>query len=157
MDEVVNVVALAGVVGAGLIGGTFFAFSVFIMAALRRLPVEAGIRTMQSINRTVYSPWFMVPFFGTTLLSVGAVVIGLLVDGAALRVALVSGGVLYTLGVFAVTAAGNVPLNTRLENVDAASAAAPEHWRHYLVVWTRWNHVRTVASIGSLLAFGIAA
>lgn len=157
MDEIAGVVARAGLVGAGLIGGTFFAFSAFIMAALGRLSAEAGIRSMQSINRAVYTPWFMVPFFGTVLLSIGAVGIGLIGDHVAHPVALVSGGVLYTLGVFAVTAAGNVPLNTRLEKVDAASAPAPEQWRHYLVVWTRWNHVRTIASIGSILAFGIAA
>ena len=56
--------------GSGLVSGLFFAFSTFIMKALDRLPVDHGIATMQSINRTVLNYSFFVVFIGTTLTTV---------------------------------------------------------------------------------------
>ena len=34
----------------GLMGGTFFAFSSFVMPALSRIPTEEGIRAMQRLS-----------------------------------------------------------------------------------------------------------
>ena len=44
--------------------GTLFAFSVFVMRALGRLPAAHGIAAMQSINIAVVNPWFMTVFMG---------------------------------------------------------------------------------------------
>jgi len=131
-----------------------FAFSAFVMAALAQMPVAQGIRAMQHINTTVFTPWFMGPFFGTALLGVGAVVLGLLNTEQGWWFPMASAGLLYVLGVFVVTAAGNVPLNTRLAAVDADDPRSAELWRTYVVVWTRWNHVRVIASVLALIQFG---
>lgn len=40
-------------IGAGLIGGVFFAFSSFVMKALAELPAAHGIDAMQRINVVV--------------------------------------------------------------------------------------------------------
>jgi uncharacterized membrane protein len=40
----------------------------------------------------------------------------------------------------------NVPLNNQLAAVSAQSSEALPVWSGYLSRWTRWNHVRTVAS-----------
>ncbi len=154
MDDVIAIMALAGIVGVSLIGGSLFAFSTFIMAALKRLPDAEGIRAMQQINKTVFTPWFMVPFFGTGLVSVGAVVLALMNTDQSWWIGMASAGALYAIGVFLVTAFGNVPLNNRLDAMQADGAAAAEFWRTYLVVWTRWNHVRVAASILALIQFG---
>jgi uncharacterized membrane protein len=142
-----------GVVGVGLVGGALFAFSVFIMAALRQLPDGEGMRAMQSINRTVYTPWFMGPFFGTALLSLGAVVFGGMKASEPWGLAFAAAGVLYVAGVFVVTAVGNVPMNKRLDALDPDDPEAAEYWNRYIVVWTRWNHLRSLASAGSALLF----
>ena len=39
--------------GCGLIAGTFFAFSVFVMRALASIAAPAGIAAMQAINIVV--------------------------------------------------------------------------------------------------------
>ena len=68
------------------------------------------------------------------------------------------GAALYLVGVFGVTAAVNVPLNNRLEALDAASPEAALFWPGYVVRWTRWNHVRTVcALLASVLLTAAAA
>jgi uncharacterized membrane protein len=52
----------------------------------------------------------------------------------------------YLLGCFAVTAAGNVPLNERLAGMDATTADGRAWWAAvYGPRWTRLNTVRTVA------------
>ncbi|MEP6850368.1 MAG: hypothetical protein ABI999_16025, partial [Acidobacteriota bacterium] len=60
--------AIITAVGCGLWGGVFFAFSVFVMRGLGKLPAVEGIASMNAINAAVFSPWFMVPFLGTPLL-----------------------------------------------------------------------------------------
>lgn len=156
MDQAIGIIALAGIVGVALVGGALFGFSAFIMAALARMPDAEGIRAMQHINKTVFTPWFMGPFFGTALLGVAAVVLGVLNTDRAWWFPVASAGGLYALGVFVVTAAGNVPLNNRLAVVDADDPNSAELWRGYLVVWTRWNHVRVVASVLALVQFASA-
>ena len=154
MGDAVSFVAAAGLVGAGLIGGTLFAFSTFIMAALRRLPDAEGVRAMQRINTTVFTPWFMGTFFGTTLLSIAAVVLAFLSEEQSRWAGIATAGAIYVLGVFVVTAAGNVPLNNALDRVDADAPETAEFWSGYLRVWTRWNHLRAAACVASILLFG---
>ena len=55
--------------GSGLMAGLFFIFSVFIMAALGRLPPASGIAAMQSINVIILNGMFLSVFMGTALLA----------------------------------------------------------------------------------------
>jgi uncharacterized membrane protein len=143
-------------VGAGLIAGTFFAFSTFVMRALEKLPPAQGIAAMQSINIVVINPWFMTAFMGTLLLSAGAAVASLVRwhdPGAGWVVA---GAALYVAGTFLVTMVFNVPRNDALAKVTPTTVEAARLWVAYLSAWTAWNHVRTIAALGAMLAFTIA-
>lgn len=148
--------AILAALGSGLIAGTFFAFSAFVMAALARLPPAQGIAAMQRINRTVLNPWFFAAFFGTAALGLAAVVLALLHRSAPGSGLLLAGGLLYLLGCIGVTIAFNVPRNAALARLDADSAAAASPWRRYLREWTAWNHVRTAASLAAAAAFVLA-
>jgi uncharacterized membrane protein len=140
----------------GLMGGVFFAFSSFVMPALGRIPVAEGIRAMQRINVDVYHWSFMGTFFATPIACVATAVAAVRGESAEVVVYAVVGCVLYVLGNFAVTAAGNVPLNNALAAVDADTVEAAQEWSRYLVRWTRWNHVRTAASIVAAASFVLA-
>jgi hypothetical protein len=50
MSGILYTATLVTALGCGLVAGAFFAFSTFVMAALRRLKPEEGIAAMQSIN-----------------------------------------------------------------------------------------------------------
>ncbi len=150
MDEIMNIAARVGIFGVAITGGGLFAFSTFIMAALKRMPDPEGIRAMQQINKTVFTPWFIGPFFVTSAISVGAIVLAFMNTDRDWWIPLLCAGLLYAIGVFVVTAAGNVPLNEKLDRMDADDPETAEFWKRYLVVWTRWNHVRVTASMGSL-------
>ncbi len=143
----------AAALGCGLIAGTFFAFSAFVMAALGRLPPDHGVAAMQSINIAVLNPWFLTAFMGTAAacaVLVGASVYRWEEPGA---VYLLTGGLFYLVGTFLVTIVFNVPLNDALAAVTPGGAEASRLWTRYLTDWTAWNHARTAASLAALAAF----
>jgi uncharacterized membrane protein len=109
-----DLLSVAAAVGAGTMGGVFFAFSVFVMAALDRLRPEQAVSAMRAINVTVITPLFMLGFVGTALLCVAVVVVvatGGFVGSAGLGVA---GAGVYLVGTFGLTGVYNVPRNNRL-------------------------------------------
>lgn len=151
-----DLVTLVSAVGSGLIAGSFFAFSTFVMRALGRLPSPQGIAAMQSINVVVINPWFMTTFVGTALLCAVVAVVSLVrwhEPGAA---CLLAGAILYVAGTFLVTMVFNVPRNNALDKIVPSSAEAASLWVTYLATWTVWNHVRTVAALGAMVLFIIA-
>lgn len=48
-----------------------------------------------------------------------------------------------------ITAAANVPQNNALDRLDPRSSAAAAQWAGFVTSWTRWNHLRVVAALGS--------
>ena len=141
-------------VSAAIMAGIYFTFSVFGMRALAALGDEAGARAMQSINRVIVRTIFLPIFFLSSLAS--AVVAGLGLLGGGHFAAMTAGGLVYLLGMFGVTVAGNVPLNNRLDAADPATAEGQAVWRDYLVRWTRLNHIRTLACVAALVLFMLA-
>lgn len=156
MDNLSQIVSLVALVGSGLIGGVFFAFSSFVMGALARLPAPQGIAAMQSINIVVINPHFLGCFVGTAVVSLGAVVLAILRPGDPGASYMLAGGVLYVVGTFMVTGTRNVPLNNALARHASTDADALLEWELYVVRWTQWNHVRTAASLLATVCFGLA-
>ena len=142
--------------GAGVMAGIFFAFSVFMMTALGRLPPPAGIAAMQSINAAILNPLFFVVFFGTAVLCLVAAVAAIVEWPLPEAFYLIAGSVLYLVGGLLVTMQRNVPLNLALDRSNPESAEGALLWLRYLRVWTAWNHVRTVASLAAMAAFILA-
>lgn len=139
--------------GAGLVGGVFFAFSAFVMKALAGLPPAQGVAAMQRINAVVLNPLFLGLFVGTAGLSVGCLAGAMLgLGGPDAADLLELAGASYLAGSFGVTLACNVPRNERLARLAADSAEAAAYWPAYLREWLFWNHVRTVAAAVAALA-----
>jgi uncharacterized membrane protein len=140
----------------GLMGGVFFAFSSFVMPALSRARPAEGIRVMQRINVDVYHWTFMGTFLATPIACIAtAMQTYRHASGEPVVYALV-GSVAYVLGNFVVTGAGNVPLNNALAALDPDTEEAAQQWLRYLAHWTRWNHVRTAASMLAAASFVLA-
>ncbi|HSI62276.1 MAG TPA: anthrone oxygenase family protein [Candidatus Saccharimonadia bacterium] len=142
--------------GSGLVAGIFYAFSTFIMKALGKLPPEKGIAAMQSINAVIINPWFIPLFIGTALLCIFITVLTFMQRPPSAMSWLLAGSILYFVGTFVFTMIFNVPRNNALDAVDPASAEGAKLWADYLVTWTFWNHVRTVASLGAMVTFIVA-
>ncbi|HEY4847971.1 MAG TPA: anthrone oxygenase family protein [Methylocella sp.] len=150
------VLTFLAALGAGLTAGLLFAFSAFVMDALARLPPEQGIAAMQSINVAVLNPLFVTVFFGTAALCIVLAIASFFRWGEAGAIYLVAGSLLYLVGTIGVTIALNVPLNNALAAVAPNSAEGAVLWTRYIVSWTAWNHVRTVAALTALASFIVA-
>ncbi|NJR58705.1 MAG: DUF1772 domain-containing protein [Cyanobacteria bacterium CRU_2_1] len=147
---------LFAALGCGLIAGVFFAFSTFVMSALARLQPALGIAAFQSINITVYNPWFMGTFLGTAVACFFLAVSSLLKWQQPGAVYLLVGSLLYLVGTVLVTILFNVPLNDALAIVKPDSAEGATLWAKFLPNWTNWNHVRTAAALAAAASFTIA-
>lgn len=144
-----STLVLVACIGAGTVGGVFFAFSTFVMQALSQLPANQGVAAMQRINLVVLNPLFLGVFMGTALLAATCVVASFFPWSALRSTLILAAGLLYLTGSFYVTRAFNVPRNKRLARINAESSEAADYWPQYVREWSFWNHVRTVASLGS--------
>jgi uncharacterized membrane protein len=147
---------LFSIIGCGLIAGVFFAFSTFVMSALARLPSTQSITAMQSINIAVINPLFMTVFLGTAAACVLLLVSSLSKWHQPGIAYLIIGSLLYIVGTFSVTIIFNVPLNETLAKVEPGSTVGENIWATYLVNWTFWNHIRTLAAAGATALIAIA-
>jgi uncharacterized membrane protein len=156
MSGVLYAATLVSALGCGLVAGVFFAFSSFVMAALRRLKPEEGIAAMQAINILAVTPAFMTALFGTAAACLGLVVWAVISRGEQPAALVIAGGALYIVGSIGVTIACNVPLNNRLAALHPQGADAAGYWAKYVSTWTAWNHVRTVAALAAAALLTVA-
>lgn len=145
-----NALTLACALWFTLMSGFFFAFSATVMPGFQISDHATGMIAMQRINEAVSNPFFAVGFWG-------ALVLALVGMGAAgfTRIPhsgfLLAGCLVYFLGAFVVTAAGNVPMNRALDLLSAGDPEALAYWTQYQADWTRLNTIRMAASLFSAL------
>lgn len=135
--------------GSGMMAGLFCSFSIFILQALGEIPPEKGIAAMQSINRVIVKPAFLIVFMGTAGTSALVILIGWEQLNNAALAWTAAGTIVYLLGNIGVTIIFNVPLNNLLAAVDCESPEGAGMWTIYLEKWARWNHLRSISTIVS--------
>ncbi len=157
LDQFIPWVLALASLAASLVAGVFLTFSDFVMRSLGAAAPAAGMEAMQQINRKVYRSVFMVLLMGMVPVAFATAFYATVVVDGPPAAWLVAGSALYLLGVFGVTAAGNVPMNKKLDALGLTGSAALGYWAMYERNWTRLNHVRTVASAGSAICFLVGA
>ena len=147
-------VLIVATLAAGLMAGVYFAFSAFIMRAFDRLGAAAAADAMNAVNDIILRSGFMILFFGSTLLYAGLALLALFGADIVGRGWLLAAASIYVIGMFACTAAFNVPLNNRLAAAAGDDADKAVTWPLYFRRWSRWNHLRAVCSLAAC-AIGI--
>jgi uncharacterized membrane protein len=155
--NVFDVLILVCAVGSGLVAGVFFAFSTSVMNALGKIPAPCGIVAMQMINVVIINPLFLGVFIGTAVACAAVIVASFLQPDFAGIYWVLGGAVLYLGGSFFVTMRFNVPRNNLLARLDPTGPEAVAVWQEYLISWTAWNHVRTIASLAAAIVFMLHA
>ncbi len=155
MTTIHTVALLIAAVGCGMVAGVFFAFSSFVMPALKQLRTVQGIAAMQSINVSAVTPAFMSLLFGTAAVCLALLVLEVTAFAGETSRLVQGASIVYLLGVTGVTIVRNVPLNNRLAGLNPESPDGTAFWSDYLNDWTAWNHLRTAAALiatGMLMA-----
>lgn len=147
-----SAIQFIGVILTGLSAGLFYAWSVSVIPGTKKVLDPTYLETMQHINREILNPAFFLIFFGSmivlaisTLLQYG--------HGAAFWLTLAA-AVTYTIGTFAVTGMGNVPLNNELEALNLAEMTSfqrTEFRQYYESKWNDFHLIRTIFSVGAFL------
>ena len=115
MSWVLYLATLASALGCGVVAGVFFAFSAFVMPALKRLKPAEGIAAMQAISVAAVTPAFMTVLFGTAAVC-GA--LALLAWDERSAPYLLSGGAVYLVGTILLTIVYHVPRNEALAKIE---------------------------------------
>ena len=159
MSNSIHATTLAAALGCGLVGGLCFAFSTAVMPAFDDLAPSAAIAAMQSINRSIVNPVFLLVLLGTALACIALVVWSIRAWGQPGARLVLAGAALYLVGMMVVTIAGNIPLNDTLDDVRADGASAAQDWSDFSGPWTALNHARTVATLAAagLLTAGLSS
>lgn len=148
----ISLLEIAAILGAGCVGGVFFAFSSFVMPALDRLEGAHGMLAMKQINASVLSSSFIAVLMGT-----GGLMLALLYFQPSLKDAagrcVVAACLIYLVGAIGVTTLANVPLNVRLHDSDVGDLST---WKAYVRDWTTWNSIRGLAAILSSIMLMLA-
>ena len=139
----------------GLMAGIFFAFSNSVMPGLGKLPDVHILGGMQSINRVIQNPLFFLCFFVPVLLMPLAGYLHYSKPVSPAFMFIMAAFLVYLLGGFILTIAGNVPLNNALDAFNIEGASIEEMSRQRAAYESRWlmlNHIRAVAcTIATLL------
>lgn len=146
-----------GIVGLTMVTGLFWGWAFSALPGLRRVDDHTYVTSMQSINRAILNPVFLAAFVGTALVLAVAATITFVAGDTRRAWWITAAAVTYTIGVFGVTVAGNVPLNDALDAFDpagadeAAFAAAREAYEG------PWNRLHAIRSALGVLAVVFAA
>ena len=156
MSPGLRALVLGTALGSAAVGGVFLAFSTFVLHALRQLPAAQGLEAMQSVNRSALRAPFLTAFGGTAAAAV-AVLAAAPSAGQGRAAALAAGSALYLVGVGALTAVRNVPLNNSLAVLDPRAPASAAAWSGYVRRWGRWNALRAVAGLAGAAVLVLSA
>lgn len=139
-----------GIVGSGLIAGLFWGWNFSALPGLRSVDDRTYVTAMQSINRSILNPMFLITFVGTVIVLAVAALAGFQAGHSRRAWWLTAAAVTYAIGVFGVTVAGNVPLNDQLDRFDLPGATTETiaTARHdYEGPWNRLHRVRSGLSV----------
>lgn len=153
---VVALLTAVSALGAGVVGGVFFAFSGFVMRGLGEVSPATGLEAMQAINRTAVRPPLMITLFGTMLTGLAACVLLAVNDAGHALWWGFAGEVVYLGAVIVLTVGFHVPRNNRIAPLDPRDPASLTEWKRYRAAWTRGNHLRTAGGVAAAALFGIA-
>jgi uncharacterized membrane protein len=154
-----NIILLATATTTALIAGLFYAYSCSVNWGLGRLTDAGYLSAMQSINRAILNPLFFMSFMGTLLLLPLSTFLQYSNPVSPRFYLLLIATLVYAIGTFGVTIAGNVPLNEALDRFNIQSASAEEIARQrvlFEVPWNKLNAVRTIANVIALILVLIA-
>jgi uncharacterized membrane protein len=139
----------------GVMAGIYFTFSVFLIKAMNELPALQAAQAMNKINDVIVNTLFLPIFFGSTLWYAGLVISAFADWQGQSSVLQIIAAAVYVVGMFVVTAFGNVPLNNRLKELENDDENLATYWHKYQGTWIRLNHIRTISCILALVILTI--
>lgn len=149
-DSLSAALLVVAIIANGLLAGLFFVFGVAVSPGFRAVDDATYVRAFRAINSAIVNPWFLAVFF----VGPGAVayVVNSMLHGWQTALLSAIAGAACSVLTFAITVAGNVPLNRLLDGAPVATASEQTAARRrFEAPWNRWNAARVATSTGALV------
>jgi uncharacterized membrane protein len=159
MSEILQPVLIITTLATALMAGLFYTWSCGIVQGLGKLKDKDYLQSMQSINRQIQRPSFLLLFIGAVLLLPVAAWLSYRAGHYSAFTWLLVASIFYITGVFGVTIAGNVPLNNMLDRftlTDSSPESTAGMRTAFEGKWNRLNMVRTFCAVAALVCNLIA-
>jgi uncharacterized membrane protein len=144
---------IVAIVSTGLMAGIFFTWSNAVKPGIGTLDDMTYMKAFQAMNRLILNPLFYLVF----ILPVLSIAISTCMSFGSTKEyvfeLLLTATLIYCLGVFLVTIAGNIPLNELLEHTDLEKISQIELSDLRGKIETKWNNFNLVRTISSFIAF----
>lgn len=148
-----TIIQILAVALAGLAAGLFYSYDCSIVRGLGNLGDKEYLLGFQSINRVILNPVFFLSFIGSLIALPIAAWLTYKNGTAPSFYYLLAAAILYAVGVFGVTIAGNVPLNDMLDKFDIPNASAEAIRTMRDKFENKWNTLQHVRTYAAILAF----
>lgn len=146
-----SIIVLVTAFFLALMAGVFYAFSCSVNPGLNKLPANEYLRAMQLINRAILNPAFLVPFITTTILLPVSAWLAYRNGMSGQFYLFLAAALIYAIGAFGVTVAGNVPLNEMLDKTDLISVDVEDLRVRFEIPWNKLHAIRTASMVISLI------
>lgn len=130
-----------------LLAGFWCTWGIIVLPALDKVSPAVAVTSMRSLNESVLTPAFLIPFFASPVVCVVGTVACAVVQAPTASVLLGLSAGIQLLGVILITRTRNVPLNEELARTELPPEQA---WDAFSQPWQRAHRVRTIASCVAL-------
>ena len=148
-----TLILIVAIVSTGLMAGIFFTWTNAVKPGIGTLDDMTYMKAFQAMNRLILNPLFYIVF----ILPVLSIAISTYMSFGSTKEyvfeLLLTATLIYCLGVFLVTIAGNIPLNELLEHTDLEKISQIELSDLRGKIETKWNSFNLVRTISSFIAF----
>ncbi len=136
-----------------LMAGLFYSFTISIMPGLARTQDRTFLEAMQSINKAIINPFFILAFVGSIILVILCCIMQYKQGITPQFYTIFAASIIYLAGVIGITFFGNVPLNNALDALDIQRLTIIELKNAREMFETSWNRFNLIRTLSSLIAF----
>ena len=154
--EPLHATLFLSIIFCSLVAGLLFAFAVVVMPGIGKLTDKEYLLAFKHMDGIIQNnqPLFLLVWVGSILSVIITLILGIMnLNGGQLYL-LTGGSILYLIGVQLPTFRFNIPLNNSLQNLDIEALEEPQATlsrSDFEIPWNRWNRIRTVNAIGSVV------
>ena len=144
-----------------LVTGFVFTYAVIVMPGLAKLADKEFIRAFQVTDELIQNnqPIFMIVWVGSVISVISTLIVSLMGPYSVETVLVIIAGFVYLLGVQGLTVLVHLPLNRRIQTVNAEewdASALREERLSFETRWIRFNWIRTLIGLGVTVTFMVA-
>ena len=152
---------LTSTLSCALVTGFVFTYAVIVMPGLAKLTDKEFIRAFQVTDALIQNnqPIFMIVWVGSVISVISTLIVSLMGPYSVETVLVIIAGFVYLLGVQGLTVLVHLPLNRRIQTVNAEewdASALREERLLFETRWIRFNWIRTLIGLGVIVTFMVA-